>query len=132
MKLLDKHIGTYVPMCDCPSLRYGLCKDQRITIPGNIHIVSAMQSSTFGQILGWVHDQLKQVETNMAPNNSGESQKSVAQARQSIEILRTNREHGLEEECRRIAEAEYNTLIVLLQNREPPTTPDIDQLSEEI
>ncbi len=119
-------------MSSCPSLRYGLCKNQRTTIPEDIHIGNAMQSSTFGQILGWVHGQLKQVETNMVRNNSDKSQRDIAQACQSIEILRTNKERGLEEECRKIAEAEYNALIALLQDREPPTTPDIDKLSEDI
>jgi hypothetical protein len=93
-----------------------------------------MQSSTFGQLLMWVHDRLAQVETNMAYDPQFNPSQSISQARSSISALLfpADEEPNVKEECARAAEAEYTQLVSLLQKRNIPITDELRQLAQEI
>ncbi len=118
----------------CPSLRYRLCKNERITILGISQESYVMQVSTFEELLSWVRDRLEQVEENMTNNPQSDSTKvqSVSDALSSIKDLISNQDADLEDEYIKAAEDEYAALVELLQNRHIPITNDLRGLAEDI
>ena len=92
-----------------------------------------MQISTFGRVLEWVRDRLSQVETNMHTNPQSDPSaiNNVSGARSAIDAL-ISENSNLKDEYIRATEAEYETLVELIQSRDIPITDEIQALADQI
>jgi len=93
----------------------------------------AMEISTFGQVLEWVHDRLSQVETNMHTNPQSDPSEigNVSSARTAIEALLSKEPH-LEDEYIKAAETEYESLVALIQSRNIPITDELQEFANQL
>lgn len=89
--------------------------------------------STFGHVLTWVRERLQQVERNMSINTPSDrsTAKCVSQARSAIDSL-ISEDAKLESEYIKAAEAEYQALVDLIQQRNIPITDDLEDLAKKI
>ena len=92
-----------------------------------------MQISTFGRVLEWVRDRLSQVETSMHTNPQSDPSaiNNVSGARNAIDAL-ISESSNLKDEYIRATEAEYETLVELIQSRDIPITDEIQALADQI
>lgn len=91
-------------------------------------MTQSLPSTTFGSILYWVYENLKQVEEEMA---SDPLQQDVSNARQSIENILVN-DRKLDLEFRKLPEQQYEALVRILQNRDLEVTPEMADGAQEI